>query len=786
MSGLSNYFVSTADQPRVRRASDAVTLIVGFVILLWAALTFDTLTPFERAVVGVFDVLPEWTDAILSLAYSFGLLYALFLVIASAFQGKAGLSTLRDIVLAGVGAAFLTLLLVRWSGGSWPYILPEIGLEDPDPQFPVFRIAIVTAILIAAGPHIARPLRRLGWFIVIVMALAALGLGFGFPSDALGGVAVGMVAAGTVLLGFGSPEGYPDAQTVKTGLAMAGLAVGDVRLARDQSWGVRRLVASAEDGEEYDVKAYGRDATDSQVMAKAWRSVWYRETGPSLTYSRLQGVEHEALVTMIAGRTGAAVPEVVTAAQPDDEVALLVLTRVGQALSHRDGDDIPDEMLRALWADVARIHATSISHGSLTMQAIRFNGDRFAISDFTFGDVTATDTRLALDVVELLFSMSMQVGAQRAVAGAVHGLGPDQLARALPYLQLPAVSAATRRQAKKPKITMKEIREQVATVTGEELPPPAKVRRVSGRSLLMAGLLFVAAYAFIPMIVGIDFAAVWDVLEDATWIVVLLALGVGHLVFIPEATGMMFAAGQSLPLWPLTSLQVSVKFIGLAVPSVAGRVAMNAAFLHKYGISATESVTQGAIDGLSGFLVEAMILLVAFIASDVSLDLDVNTGDVNWGLVLLIVVLVVAGLVVSVLRIARLRAVVVPVLRSAWGALANVLKQPRMALGLLGSNLAARLILAFTLWLVLQAIDQPISFSWALVAVVATNLLAGLVPIPGGIGVAETFMTGILVVLGIPEAAAFAATITYRMITFYLPAVEGYFAMRWLEAKGFL
>ena len=105
---------------------------------------------------------------------------------------------------------------------------------------------------------------------------------------------------------------------------------------------------------------------------------------------------------------------------------------------------------------------------------------------------------------------------------------------------------------------------------------------------------------------------------------------------------------------------------------------------------------------------------------------------------------------------------------------------------MLGSNLVARLILALTLWLVLQGINTPLSFGTCLIAVVATNLLAGLVPIPGGIGVAETFMTGILVLAGLDEATAFAATITYRVITFYLPAVEGFFAMRWLESNGYL
>ncbi len=763
-----------------------MTVIVGVVLLFWTAVTFDVLTLFEEALVAVTDAFPSWMDPILSLVYGFGFLYAIFLVFATAIGGRSRFDALRDILLAALVSGTITIFLVQRFSDAWPYVLPELGLENPEPQFPVLRIALVTAMLIAAGPHLARPMRRLGWAIVIVIALAAVGLGYGFPSDAVGGVAVGMISAGAVLLAFGSPKGYPDKETVLMALAQAGVSIGDIRIGDVQSWGVRRLIATADDGTEYDIKAYGRDATDSQLMSKLWRGVWYKAQGPSVTYSRIQGVEHEALVTLMAHRTGASVPDVEAATQPNDQVALLALSRSGPSMVQLGADDVTGDQLEAIWRDVASIHTAGLSHGALTTDSVRINEAGHEISDFTFGSLTATESQQSLDIVEFLFSTTLLVGPERAVAAAHRGLGSEALGTALPFLQIPAVSSQTRKQADKPKNVMKAIREEVATVTGEELPAPARLRRVSGRNLLMAGLLFFAAYAFIPMILGIDFAAVWDVLENANWFLIIVALGIGHLVFIPEATGMMFAAGMSLPLWPLTSLQVSVKFIGLAVPSAAGRITMNAAFLYKYGISAAQSITQGAIDGISGFLVEAMILLTALVFGDISLGLDVDVDEVNWGLILLIIVLVVAGVVIAVFRIRKLRDLIIPILKEAWGSLAGVLKRPSRALGLLGSNLVARLILATTLFLILWAVDSPLSFGSCLVAVVATNLLAGLVPIPGGIGVAETFMTGILVVMGLDEATAFAATITYRMISFYLPAVEGFPAMKWLESNGYL
>jgi uncharacterized protein (TIRG00374 family) len=59
-------------------------------------------------------------------------------------------------------------------------------------------------------------------------------------------------------------------------------------------------------------------------------------------------------------------------------------------------------------------------------------------------------------------------------------------------------------------------------------------------------------------------------------------------------------------------------------------------------------------------------------------------------------------------------------------------------------------------------------------------------PIPGGVGVAEATMTALLATFGVDQSAAFAATATYRAITFYLPALEGFFGSRWLERHDYI
>lgn len=786
----TSYFVSAESQPRVRRTSDAVTAITGLLLVAWGVYSIERDTPVEETLDEFLTDLPTWVTSLAQLVFVLGLLYGLGILIAMVVGGRPRRAALRDLVVATIGATVLATALGLIFVGEWPYVLPELGLEDPDPRFPVLRVVVVVAVLVAASPHLAKPMRRLGWTTIVLMGLAAVTLSYGSSSDAVGSIGTGMLVAGLVLVVVGSPRGYPDPASVAESLSGMGLDVNDVRIDTRQTWGFRRLVGTAADGSGVAIKAYGRDATDTMRMAKAWRTLWYREGGRAVSLSRLQAVEHEALVTMMAERSGVAVSGVIAAGETSSEVALLVQRGGGTRLSDLDVGEIRDELVVQIWQDVARLHDASISHGSLTTDAILSDGRGHVIGDFSLGSVVATEAERSDDIVELLVSLSPLIGAERSVVSAVQGLGSDAVSAALPYLQLPGVSRGTRQKVDDPKATIEELKTAVSDVAGLELPDPVKIRRVSIRDLLTAALLLLAVGALVPMIAGIDFAEVWSVLQNASWGLMLVALVVGQTMFIPDAMGMMFAVGGGLPFWPLVTLQVAIKFIGVAIPSVAGRVAMNAAFLHKFGVGVAAATTQGAIDSLSGFVVEVSILILALLYAvlygDFGASFDVETEDVPWAVVLLIAVVLALVTVAAFRWIKRLRELVFPVIREGWQALVAVVKDPVRALGLLGSNLGTRMVMAAALWLVLQGIHTPLGYLECLVAVVATNLLQGVVPVPGGIGVTETLMTAILVFFGVDENAAFAAAISWRVITFYLPAAEGFFAMRWLEKHQYL
>ena len=124
-------------------------------------------------------------------------------------------------------------------------------------------------------------------------------------------------------------------------------------------------------------------------------------------------------------------------------------------------------------------------------------------------------------------------------------------------------------------------------------------------------------------------------------------------------------------------------------------------------------------------------------------------------------------------------------LSEARGTLKGLRSFRRLAM-LFGGNLTSEILFAVSLGTFVLAVGYRLDLAQLLVINVAVSMLAGLLPIPGGIGVTEGGLTYGLVLAGVPEEAAFGAVMMYRISTFYLPPVWGYFSMNWLERNGHL
>jgi uncharacterized membrane protein YbhN (UPF0104 family) len=408
--------------------------------------------------------------------------------------------------------------------------------------------------------------------------------------------------------------------------------------------------------------------------------------------------------------------------------------------------------------------------------------------------VAADQAERNRDRAQLLASTAVVVGPERALRAAVAALGPDETKVMLPFLQEAAFGGPLRRALKAADLEADELRKAGAEAVGATPPDLVKLRRVTWGSAAQSALLVLAALAVFSYLGQVDFDELRHDLEDAQWSWVAVAAIVAQLPRLAQAYATLGSVPQALPYGPVYAMQLATGYLNLALPSSLARMAISVRFFQRQGVPAATAVASGVVDSLANNVVQALLLVLLLLFSQASVNLNLSSPDDSGGsglLVLLVAigVLVVVSAVVALVAVPRVRHAVfervrqwIPQVRLTFAGL----RSPRKLGQLLGGNVAGELLFATALGLMCLALGYHISLTDLLVINLSVSLFASFIPIPGGIGVVEGGLMVGLSGLGVPQSAALAIAILYRVCTFYLPPVAGWFAMRWLTRNSYL
>lgn len=785
---VSRVFASSPDETRARRALDVVLLTLGVAVVAVAAWADRRGTgPVGRWVADIFDDAPDVVTSVATAMFVAGGLLTVVLVVLVVGRGRW--TVIRDTVAAAVVAGVGSAVVSRWVSGAWPDLLPEFGHADR-PVYPVVRLALVVAVLMTLGPSLTTPIRTLDRWVVGSTVVSALVLGFGTPTTVVGGLALGVAATAVVRVCFGTAIGIPTTERVAASLADLGVEVTELAYDAVQTGGRRRATAVDDTGRALRVSIYGRDAADSAVAARLWRAMWYRHENWAVGVSREQLAEHEALMLLLASNVGLRVPDVVAVGATGTGDVLLVTTFAGSdRLLAAAGDangDVTDELLDALWAELRRAHAAGLTLGGIDPRLVVVDGERPGFTDLS--QAAATPDRLARrrDIVASLVTSALVAGRARAVAAAARGCDRDDLVDAIGTVQPAALRRELARSAREHELDLDELRSDVAGTVGVEATELVKLHRVRWRDLASLLLALVAANALIGWVSSIDLATFADELADASVGWLLVAFVLSQLTNVAETISMMGVVAQPVPFGPTMQFQYATSYIGLAVPSDAGRIAMTIRYLQKLGVSTRTAVGQGPFTTVLGYVIDLFLLLVTIRVVGTSLELPDDADFSGFTTVLVVVAVLLVGGVVLVLALPSLRRRIVPAVRETVVELRSSLTDPQRAIRLLGGLLAKKLLFAFALASVLAAFGEPLPLATVVFVNTAVSWFAGIFPVPGGIGVAEAgFVVG-LTSFGVSESVALAAALSHRLFTTYVPPIAGVFAMRRLEREGYL
>ncbi len=220
-------WIHDASEPGERQPIDIVYLVVGAVGVVVLGVWGQSETSVDLDLLRVLNSLPNALRGPARIVYAVGSIWTV-VGIALVLLALRRWRIAFHVALAGFGAWAGALALHHVLG---PHAVSNLDLRlrtGVEPVYASTHLAVITAIVVALGPALVRPVRRILMVVILLVGLAAMYLGAALPSDAIGGLLLGLAAGSAVLVGFGASSGRPSLEEVRDALIGLGIDLADL------------------------------------------------------------------------------------------------------------------------------------------------------------------------------------------------------------------------------------------------------------------------------------------------------------------------------------------------------------------------------------------------------------------------------------------------------------------------------------------------------------------------------------------------------------------------------
>lgn len=770
---------------RVRRPVDLARFLAALLgiiaILVIATVLIQTFSGIDKDVADSAAKLPAFIAVALGLISALGqFVLPIAVAINLATRRLAGL--LAEAVVAFAAAAAIAVLANDAAStlGTRDLWFAIAGTTDRAavPLQPV--LAGVFAFLTVA--RLRGRVSSLAAFF-IVSALTADVVSGGYTAAALGiSVLIGWAVGLAFRYSLGTPTTRPSGAAVAETLEAGGLPVSVLRATVTTDRG-RRYAATTLHGQPLHVIVFDRDLEGAGVIPRWWRSLRLRDNDALGGWTMREAVERSALMAYASASVSAPVPPLRLVRAIGEDACVLAYDWVfGQSIEELIGSEnqLSDSALHSAWHGLKVLHNADIAHRGISADhMILTPEDDVVLVHITSGTVAMSDLQERIDVADMLITLALVSSPERVVAAGDEVLGRRRLMRALPALQPFALSQHNRKLLRRHKELLPTLRTLVAALAPGEAVENISIERLSPKKMLSLIGFLVAGYILIGQFAQVDVIAL---IREANYAWVAVAAFTTLLTYVGSAMALDGFVVEKLNHWRTFLAQWAASFATLVSPPTLGTVAVNGRYLQKSGLPPAAA---GAAVGLSqviAFFIHIALLAGAAVIAGTDVEHSFSIPEpAMWGLaglvVLLIIVLPLPAVRKYVVKIAR------PRVEEVVPRLVTLTTRPaKLATGMAGIVL---LNLAFCATLIasVRAFGGAGGLAAISLVYLAGSTLGQVAPTPGGIGAVETVMTAGLVAAGVDGGVALSAVLLYRLLTFWLPTIPGWFAFQYLGRK---
>lgn len=773
---------------RVRRPVDllrfATVVLVIAGILTAATILLRTVSGIDADVADSARRLPAVLAILLSTIAGLGLL-VLPATVAIDLIAKRRLVLLLEAVFSATIAAgaLIAMTWVTRSFGSddlW-FVLAGTTERTDEPLQPLIA-AVVALLTVARMRGLAAKVAGVILISTLVADISLLGYTVAAQAiSVLAGWAIGLATR----YAFGTPTVRPRGLTIASELSSAGYPISVLRALSSTKTG-RRYMANTDDGTQLQVMVYDRDLEGAGVIPRWWRSLRLRDNDALGGWKMREAVDRAALMNHAAYTTGAAVPKLlVVRAIGEDAVVLASEWADGTTLNKvlADSSQVSTGVIKQIWQNVYALHSHGVAHRALTPSHFLLSTDgTIRLLSLNSGSVAMTELQRRIDVANALVTTALISNPTVAVEQAIAQLGANKVVSAVTAMQPFALHPENRRNLKGKRKVLGEIRSLVAAAATSEVIQEVPIERLSPRKFLtiLAGLI--AAYVLFGQLTQVNLI---ELFRTANYSYVAWGALFSVITYIGAAMAVNGFVVEKVSILRTLLAQLASSFAALVSPPALGAVAVNTRYLQKTGLSAAAAGATVAVTQVTAFVVHILFLFAAGIAAGSTQDFKFNPPQS--------VVFAGVGIFLFLLFILPLPAVRKYLVKIAAPKFAEVLPRfvtvasnpGKMAVGIGGMVI---LNVAFCLVLIasVRAFDGGGSIAAISLVYLAGSTLGQAAPTPGGVGAVETVMTAGLIAAGIDGGIALSAVLLYRLLTFWIPTIPGWFAFQYLTKKDAL